>query len=339
MDSRTPSVGHDPSTCHLDLFSTQTSLSYLAEGNANVIYILNTPSRPSSEHNGCSVLRLRKDLPFTKPCVDVITAFRDRVIPLFSPDFEDVVLPQTLFQLTPEIVEDANAVLLQKEREGTRGSKRAGSVLPKYAVEGYGILMPNLQRRGRRLVEFKAKWLVQSPSASRRGVRCRTCALNAVRRLQGEGGGRGDSGFCPMDLLSGEDAVLRSVLGCVDVELSSVEGAVDDFKKKVQPALRHLRKLQEEHGQVGLEDFRNPAGKDFSLAMALRDCSCFLVLDTCNNDEPILDVKFADLDLKTTAGGKLEKWTHMEEELLSSNAYTDPDLEYRCALRPKTDDH
>ena len=337
MDRRTSNIPHDPTTCHLDLASIPITLLYLAEGNANVIYSITTPSQPSSEHNGCSVLRLRKDLPFTKPCIEMISAFRDRVTPLFSPDFLDVLLPQTLFRLTAEIVEEANAILLQKEREGTRGLKRAGTVLPKYEVEGYGVLMPNLQQEGRRLVEFKAKWLVQSPSAPTGAVRCRTCALNAVRRRQGEGGGRGDSGFCPMDLLSGDDGVLKSVLSCVDAELSSIGGVVADFKTKVQPALILLRRLQEEHGQVGLEDFKSQIGKDFSLAMALRDCSCFLVIDRCSNNQPIMEVKFADLDLKTTEGGKLKRWTQTEEHLLSSGAYIDPDLEQRCALRPRSD--
>ena len=335
MDPRRSNVTHDSAKCHLDLASTPIALTYLAEGNANVIYTINTPSQPSSEHNGCSVLRLRKDLPFTRPCIEVVSAFRERVAPLFSPDFEDVLLPQTLLSLTPGMVEEANAVLVQKEREGARGPKRAGTVLPKYEVEGYGVVMPNLQHKGRRLVEFKAKWLWQSPSASKGAVRCRTCALNAVRRLQGKGGGRGDSGFCPLDLLSSEDGVLRSVLSHVDAELPSISGMVADFKTQVQPALRHLKRLQQEHGQVGLEDFQNPVGKDFSLAMALRDCSCFLVIDGCNDNQPILDVKFADLDLKTVEGGKLQKWTQTEEQLLSSGAYTDPELEQRCALRPE----
>ena len=337
MDQSDVQSAHDPTTCHLELAATPIALSYLAEGNANVIYMVNTPSQPSSEHNGCSVLRLRKDLPFTRPCIEVISAYRERVRPLFPPDFVDVLLPHNLFDLTPEIVEQANAVLLQKEREGARGVKRAGSVLPKYEVEGYGVLMPNLQQKRRRLVEFKAKWLLQSPSASKGAVRCRTCALNAVRRLKGEGGGRGDSGFCPLDLLSGDEGVLRNVLSYVDAELPSLGGVVADFEIKVQPALRHLRRLQEEYGQVGLEDFQSPTGKDFSLAMALRDCSCFLVIDSCNNSQPILDVKFADLDLKTSKGGKLKRWTQTEEQLLSSGAYTDPDLEQRCALRPGPD--
>ena len=242
MDPRTSNITRHSARCHLDLASTPIALSYLAEGNANVIYIINTPSQPSSEHNGCSVLRIRKDLPFTKPCIEVVSAYRERVTPLFSPEFEDVLLPQTLFSLTPEMVEQANAILLQKERDGVRGPKRAGSVLPKYEVEGYGVLMPNLQHKRSRLVEFKPKWLWQSPSASKGAVRCRTCALNAMRRLQGKGGGRGDSGFCPLDLLSGDDGVLRSVLSHVDAELPSLSGVVADFKIKVQPALRHLRR-------------------------------------------------------------------------------------------------
>ena len=342
---------HQPATtCPSSLTSAALQLHYLAEGAANVIYSASVFSPPSLyRHSHCCVMRLRKDLSFTKPAMEAMSDFQSSIVPLFTRHgYEALLMEQALYQLTPEMVKLANeelkemdrvdlaglsvdAVLVKNRRKAkVRHHHRRHVYLPPYEEEPYGILMPNLQGPGIDwLVEFKPKWLVQSPSAPKDARNCRTCALNAMRRKAGKHQGRGDSGFCPMDLLSGRDGLLLIALTNIWPLESGVGEFVGTFKAKVQPALRYLEVLQREHGTVGLEDFRNPDNKDFGVAMALRDCSVFLALqrrtDSDEGGVSVANVKFADLDLKTAEGGKILKWACTEQELLDGGWYYSPD--------------
>ncbi|EXJ82654.1 hypothetical protein A1O3_06467 [Capronia epimyces CBS 606.96] len=341
---------HSSPSCPPALTSATLQLHYLAEGAANIIYSVSVRSPPGLQHHShCCILRLRKDLPFTKPALEVMRDFEERIGPLFG-GHEHLLMKQALYPLTPEMVLDANAELREMETADSSGDRVAAEgqskgrvrhhhrrhvYLPAYETEQNGILMQNLKEPGvDQLVEFKPKWLVQSPSAPVDARNCRTCALNAMRRKGGKHQGRGDSGFCPLDLLSGPDEgdVLQQALANV---CQPAEGGIEEFlvsfRQRVQPALRHLATLQRQYGSVGLDDYRNPAGKNLDLAMALRDCSVFLALHTTTTSASdsnssrgrveLVDVKFADLDLKTPEGRKLQKWASMEQELLDGGWY------------------
>ncbi|KIW14914.1 hypothetical protein PV08_07699 [Exophiala spinifera] len=401
--STTKPQPHVPSPeCPASLATADLDLHYLAEGAANIIYGVSVRS-PSTlrNHSHCCVMRLRKDLPSTKPVVQVTSEFESRIAPLFANTsrggpHDSLLLTQSLYRLTPAMVRDLNDELHEMETENDphiilsssssspdtknprtglpsidrrhppRPHHRRHKYLPSYEHEQYGVLMQNLQGPSiDRLVEFKPKWLVQSPSAPSGAKSCRTCALNAMRRSGSQSHqGRGDSGFCPLDLLEQDHVLNRALDNIWPVELSRGEagafsGFVAQFKAKVQPALYHLRRLQREHGAVGIHDFLNPSlvdGDEFGLAMALRDCSCFVALKRCQHHDnatvnvnedgvggdtdgggggdgvvvDVIDVKFADLDLKSTGGGKLEKWAAMEQSLLDGGWYTRSDL--GCAL-------
>lgn len=322
---------------------TAFSLAYLAEGNANIIYTISlNPSHlpPSPQRSSTSsaeiqrnaqraVLRLRKALPFTKPSIEVLSAFRERIVPLFSPNYTDVLMPQVLLPLTSNVVDGLNAMLYAMEDDMlssvSRAVARRGAYLPFFTEEPHGILMPNLNAQGGRLLEFKPKWLVQSPSAPKEAKRCRTCAVNLLRRLKGKHRGRGDSGFCPFALLSRDSGISLPALKQLVGDRYG-ESLLGEFIGKVQPPLRHLQSLQRQFSEVGLEDFRGSPDKDFGVAMALRDCSVFLIVSD-RPEEPrmqeIFDVRFADLDLKTTDGGKIERWAEIEDELISKSLYID----------------
>ncbi|KAI1625000.1 inositol-pentakisphosphate 2-kinase [Exophiala viscosa] len=326
-------------------------LHYLAEGAANIIYSVSVTSpAPLQAHSHCYVMRLRKDLPSTKPAVQTMSDFRERIVPLFA-GHEALLMEQALYELNPEMIEAANRELVEMDSVDLsalsindvnaqsrpnwkiRHHHRRHVYLPPYEEEQYGILMPNLHGPGIDwLVEFKPKWLVQSPSAPRDARNCRTCALNAMRRRTKLRQGRGDSGFCPMDLLESGN-ILEGALANIWPMQEGVQAFAATFKAKVQPVLSHLKALQQAHRSVGLEDFQTPAGKDFGLAMALRDCSVFLVLR--RRDEgggvDLVDVKLADLDLKTTDGGKVQKWARMEQELLDGGWYYSAE-DSNCAL-------
>jgi len=328
---------HPREGCAALLSTAQLQLKYLAEGAANVIYTVQVLGPEELQrHDHCCVLRMRKALPFTKPCTEAMEDFENCIQPLFS-HHPSLLMKQALYKLTREMVMEADQELRDLDHHhhhsSSKGNKgrdhhRRHVYLPSYEEEQYGILMPNLQKPGTdRLIEFKPKWLVQSPSAPQDARRCRTCALNAMRRHSAKTKGRGDSGFCPLDLLSEDDRVMEKAVAHIwrPMDQGLLDVFAREFRTKVQPALRHLQLLQLEHSFVGLDHFRDPGALDFSIAMALRDCSAFLVIDqpsrSGKEDVEITDVKFADLDLKSPDGGKVEKWAAMEEELIRGHWY------------------
>ncbi|RMZ83153.1 hypothetical protein DV738_g1171, partial [Chaetothyriales sp. CBS 135597] len=291
-------------------------LTYLAEGNANVIFSIRcmTPE-PGLCVDGC-VLRLRKDLPFTEPSTHALTAYKRRIQPLFIPGYAHLLLEQSLFKLDETILHDAQSILraLERDTRPNRPYSRRNVYLPGLDEESYGILMPNLTRRGMKLLEFKPKWLLQSPSAPH----------NADK-------GRGDSGFCPFQLLADNPTTILKAIGDLD-PVAMKPSFISSFILKVQPALRHLQSLQLNYNQVGLSDFEGIAGDDLAVAMALRDCSAFLIVDPHPEHPEIVEVKFADLELKSPGAGKQEHWASIERSLLDSGAYLFPDN--ICALGP-----
>lgn len=309
------------------------SLSYITEGAANVIWNIHFHDSNLASGDSVLVLRMRKDIPSTTPMLELKSQFEERIAPLFLFD-PSLLLPVDLVLLTPGVVKDLNSKLRSLEETGVRKDLRRGVYHPDFAVEQYGIVMSNLGHGGGRVIEFKPKWLVQSPSAPRDAQRCRTCALNGMRRAKG-GSGRGDSGFCPFDLLSRNETILSNALKQIWNDSSTLVDFVNVFKAKVQPALRQIQRLQRVHGDVGLKDFQNPEGKDFSIAMALRDCSLVLkvLMSSHGSDLAIPIMKILDLDLKDTGGGKLAKWARMETELIDEGWYTtQPVPDIQCAM-------
>ena len=229
---------------------------------------------------------------------------------------------QVLLPLDQAVLSGLNDMLHSMEKESNSDAKsraiaRRGAYHADFSEEPNALLMPNLHALGGRVREFKPKWLVQSPSAPDNARRCRTCAVNLLRRVKGKHRGRGDAGFCPFALLSTSQSVLGNVLEILDGK--GGKELTGEFVTKVLPALVYLRELQGKFMGVGLNEFRSPEGRNFGVAMALRDCSVFLVI----GDGGILDVKFADLDLKTTEGGKVERWAEIEDELIEKRMYTD----------------
>jgi inositol-pentakisphosphate 2-kinase len=327
------------------LCSVPLTLHYLTEGNANVIYsVASEEDGEGAKHNHCCVLRMRKDLPTTRPCIENLTAIRERITPLFGGGHEDVLMPKVLYRLSTEMLQQANDILrkLDAESSSSSESKRALAKCdifhPDLNREPHAILMPNMRHGDNALFrEFKPKWLQQSPNAPPGSKRCRTCAANGFKRMQGKHG-KGDSGFCPLDLLSSDRSMIQAILQKIDPHHGSAENLVDGFLQQVQPVIHHLADLQARHNTEGLQDSSNPEHRDYAVAMALRDCSVFIVLDASQTERvDISRVKLADLDLKISTEGNLEKWAKMESDLISSGAYTDESMPgSSCALERET---
>ena len=301
-------------------------LAYLAEGAANIVYkpIL-TPSTPlsSTEHLSSRLLRLNKALPSRVPVSQSHRDFCQLIRPLFGAN--DVV-DQQLILLPAHTIQTLNARLKEDERARRRPVKRLGLYLAK--EEGYGLLVRDMTpdlARGEVVVEFKPKWLAQSPSAPEGARRCRTCALaeqrNAIRRSEG---GKELPYFCPLDLVScDERRVGRAVQGILSTSKARGAGSSDVYERLVavlleSKVLLRLKELQETLDPLGIFD-ADEESRDFRIATTLRDCSVFVKMPADTAGE--VELRLGDLDLKSGRQGKAGYWRAVEETLISEGWY------------------
>jgi inositol-pentakisphosphate 2-kinase len=313
----------------VDISGKDYALEYLAEGAANIVYKL----RPSHS----DLLRLRKTRS-SIPYSEIVHNFETIVAPLFP---NDALIHPRLFKLpdAETLISRLNEALREKDADGSRSEMRKGVYLA--TDEEHGIFIHDMTPRHQKekFIEFKPKWLIQSPSAPAEAKRCRTCALREMRRAGNRASGRGDTGFCPLDLLSTTEDMLEDVLRSLVGDDLGLAKAI--FKDKVQPLLVRLRTLQIEHNRVGLAGLNSerisvPSHReadrsqessaasvmlDTLLGMTVRDCSVFIRYNT-GSSEIEADVKLADLDMKSA---KLEKWADIERQLIDGGWYTGTD--------------
>ncbi|KAI5305046.1 surf-like protein [Ascosphaera pollenicola] len=281
-------------------------LSY-REGNANVLLKIDAPESSSSSSGSLKnmLLRLRKEKrASTRSTKQAFRDFEIYIKPLFDP--EDIVR-QSLIKLLDDTVEQANQSL---DANVHRSKKRKGTYA---ANDQYGLLVENIippsfdasgDARQVDFLEFKPKWLVQSPSAPEDAKRCRTCALREMR-LHDSAIGRDhdrDRGshdavlppvssstldvrdvkkkaapyFCPLDLLSYhlDDTmrVTRSICSGLPPVFKSIRGVRDESREiflagilSRNPLCLRLKELQEQLNTVSLDDFSDEShSKDAS---------------------------------------------------------------------------
>ena len=285
-----------------------TTLEYLAEGAANVVYrIVPPPPSPSIaadlnfEPDGSSshtpppseipalgldprleskLARLRKSLPSNVPVLQSQKDFQSLIVPLFDKkSMGDCLVEQTLFRPSRDLIRDCNAKLRKMEADGSRNQKRHGVYLAE--DEDYGTLITDMSSTNDNYyacVELKPKWLAQSPSAPAGSRRCRTCALRLMRNATEK---HAKPGFCPLSLVSGDKA---KVSLAVDFIMSTskhaasltetVRTALIDYLHNC-PLLELLKNLQLEKDPLGVFQ-ANAQSPDFLTAMTLRDCTLFL---------------------------------------------------------------
>lgn len=340
----------------LDLKSS-CELIYLAEGAANIVYKIKLPP-PSPEITSdlemetCGdsprtplpseipplrieprlegkLLRLRKDLPSLVPVIDSHEYFESVIQPLFQPEN---LVEQILFKPSRDLIQDCNETLRRMEKDGSRARKRHGVYL--IEEEAYGCLITDMtsDHDGSHVsLEFKPKWLVQSPSAPPESVRCRTCALRAMKFSKRENIGEVEHlklEFCPLKLMSKDRAEVTATANTI-FELSKPPDLSPQTSDLIcqrlnaflyqSSLLQHLQSLQTKFDPVGVLREPNLSNLNFLTAMTLRDCTLFLKISSSAIDH--VEARLGDLDLKTPSAGKGEYWLGVERRLIEEGWY------------------
>jgi inositol-pentakisphosphate 2-kinase len=303
------------------------------------------------------LLRLRKGvksstytgdniIPPLMPTEQVFDYYDQKIRPLFG---KNQLVEQIKVAISPSLIASCNEVLNVLESHCRRPDKRVGWHLTDDEV---GLLVtsmastPSILKR----VEFKPKWLAQSPTAPPESVRCRTCALLAFRNKKPQ--------VCPLRLTALNTMPPKSTPNFtpppwVETSLESREpAAVSDAisfffsKGKGHDILKTLKEQQLLLDPKGVstlcQSTATQSSGDFvqgtaqprhetteeeiaklSMAMTLRDCSFFANASYNDKGEIVIDGRLADLDPKSGDDAKrLGKWYWDEICLVEQGWYT-----------------
>ena len=292
----------------LTLGLLDVQLEYLAEGAANVVYRIRPPDMGSDPSTAADLhfenydydsdtplpseisplqldprlkgrlVRLRKHLPHAIPVEDIQRHFEAIIRPLFG---AENLIESELCQMSPSLLNDCNSKLRKMEKTDIRPAKRWGVYLTENPR--YGCLITDMTW----LVddtfvslEFKPKWLVQSPTAPAGSKRCRSCALRAMKKAGSTNQPEtSNAGSCPLNLMSSDRTKIKLFVDYV-MESNSKQASQEVQRRLIDflyrnTLLERVKRLQLDLDPHGV--FKaNLKSSDFLAAMTLRDCSLFL---------------------------------------------------------------
>jgi inositol-pentakisphosphate 2-kinase len=304
---------------------------YVAEGRANIVFSIQE-RRGTETVKGRferTLLRVPKATTGVTPCdYESLQAFQKKVVE------ESVgrqhLVPQILISISAGVADLLNAEWAKGKTKSSRHYSNSSVI-----QAGYAMLVEDMSASpGYKVLEFKPKWLAQSPIAPADSKRCRTCAREAYRNSQimAEGGAVSVP-VCPLGLMDEDRAVVQHTIKRLAPEWSDLDHTrlLDAFEKS--GILKKLREIQTT-GDSGNAMLENPSSVGFGLAMTLRDCSCYvrMPLDT-NND---VEVKLADTDKKNWEEKQMY-WRKSHWNLVVGGWYTcteqvDPPVVTECRL-------
>lgn len=230
------------------------------------------------------------------------------------------------------IVDELNRLL--QDIDHTRKPKFRGSFV---GQSDWGLLIEDMRPDPMAppprstLVEFKPKWLSQSRSAPARAVRCRQCALELQRLLtrscpvSAAGGLPCDRKPCPLALVEDDaPSAVSSPFRIAPKLASSPERArLEPLLQRIlrDPFLDDLRAQQENLDLTG-PLLASAEDEQFSVAMTLRDCTCFALLPGDSTaTEAEVKIRLGDLDWKDPRT-KIQHWRGTEQALIDGGFYT-----------------
>ncbi|QDS69275.1 hypothetical protein FKW77_002297 [Venturia effusa] len=358
-DGGRPLFTNTPSGCE----STRVVITYLNEGAANVIWQIkpvdpqNVPLNHQSFLEG-KLLRLRKGvksssytghniIPPLMATDQVFEYYDQKMKPLFG---KDQLVEQTKVAISPCLIASCNEILDRLESDHQRYEKRVGWHI---AQDKEGLLMTSMASTPNTLkkIEFKPKWLAQSPTAPPDSVRCRTCALTAFRNKKRQ--------VCPLRLTELVSVPSKPMPNFtpppwIDTspdsrESATVTQAVSQFfsKGKGHQVLSRLKEDQLALDPKGVSRLCEPAPTsdkgyvashgpaqprasttseqiaNLSMAMTLRDCTFFVNVSQDEEGQIVVDGRLADLDPKSgDDANRLGKWYWDEMDLVEQGWYT-----------------
>ncbi|KAG9253308.1 inositol-pentakisphosphate 2-kinase-domain-containing protein [Emericellopsis atlantica] len=303
----------------------------VGEGAANAVFEFCLPDGSFLTHEGIRLLiRVAKEfVEDDRPKFDYIEQaqyYRDRIQPILG----NYVLHQELVDLqNSDIIDIINAHL--RRIDHTRKGKFRGTFV---GQSDWGFLVEDMRpdSTDHLIVEFKPKWLSQSPSAPKDATRCRQCAKELWGYVMEADVDRPIptmSKPCPLALGRAEGNHVRAESAHRLLRLLGELGNSEHLHAELnvlrdQQAFTQLRDAQEKLDRVG------PLGaassdQGFALAMTLRDCTCFAqVTRRATNGRGTagpLKIKFGDFDMKSSEH-RLSYWRSTEQNLINGGFYT-----------------
>ncbi|KAM0265210.1 hypothetical protein ACHAQJ_000363 [Trichoderma viride] len=317
----------------------------VGEGAANAVFEIKVPpnSRMDAQFQG-KLLRVAKAqaLGRTPTSSDYYFRQQEFYIREIQPHLGDHAVRQELVVLHKStIVDELNAMLrdVNHLRKPKFQSSFIGHASWGFLVEDMrpngenpvtrsrippnSVLTPFEGDDGSMLIEFKPKWLLQSPSAPKNAIRCRQCALELRNYLKAPSTKAPcpEKRPCPITLANPDCPQQVASPFRIAPQLSSLH---DD--KRIQAALdkiihhkaiRALRDCQKSLDHVG--PLRPPTNLDFVVAMTLRDCTCFALVPSSDDEE--IKLRFGDFDWKDPER-KFNHWRGTEQDLIDGGFYT-----------------
>ncbi|KAI7191588.1 hypothetical protein D0869_08191 [Hortaea werneckii] len=288
------------------------ALTYLNEGGANFVFRIQPQACQDPRmqlHGRVPLLRIRKDLSHVQTAEEQLHSFNQHFKPLFP---AQNLVEHEAVQLDDHVIPRLNQTISQAKRS----SSRTGDLIPH--DEKYGLLITNMSPLPMEtLVQFKPKWLAQSPNAPEDSKRCRTCALRAQRQAKNQSTATDAQENCPLVMISGNAHDRRRAAEATTTDKKLQDCLVDD----AQPLLRALKENQQRFDPSGvLGTVDDDALSDICKAMSLRDCTLFL-----KHGQLGVEARLSDLDLKQPE--KLDKWRAVETVLIDEGWYQNREAE------------
>ncbi|KAL7937581.1 inositol-pentakisphosphate 2-kinase domain-containing protein [Trichoderma chlorosporum] len=297
----------------------------VGEGAANAVFEIKLPpgSRVGAQFQG-KLLRVAKapSLGRAPTSSDYYLRQQEFFIRQIQPHLGEHAVSQELVVLHKSgIVGDLNAML--RDMNHLRKPKFQGSFI---GQASWGFLVEDMRPNGEDgsiLIEFKPKWLLQSPSAPKAAIRCRQCALELRNYLKtpGEKSPRPERRPCPIALANPDCPEQVASPFRIAPQLSGLQDdeRVQAILDKIihHKAIRKLRDCQKSLDHVG--PLLPPTNLDFVVAMTLRDCTCFVLVPS--SDDKDIKLRFGDFDYKDPEK-KFNHWRGTEQDLIEGGFYT-----------------
>ncbi|GFP53904.1 hypothetical protein ACSS6W_001540 [Trichoderma asperelloides] len=297
----------------------------VGEGAANVVFEIKLPpnSGMDTQFQG-KLLRVAKAQALGRTPVSSNYYLRQQefFIREIQPHLGDHAVRQELVVLhKSNIVDELNAML--RDVNHLRKPKFQGSFIGRAS---WGFLVEDMRPNGAdgsMLIEFKPKWLLQSPSAPKNAIRCRQCALELRNYLKAPGTKAPcpEKKPCPIMLANPDCPQQVASPFRIAPQLSGlhnnerIQAALDKIiHHKAIQALRNCQKSLDHAGPL-----KPIPNLDFVVAMTLRDCTCFALIPP--NDDGEIKLRFGDFDWKDPER-KSSHWRGTEKDLIDGGFYT-----------------